>query len=63
MADYELIYGAKCKLPEVPSPEKILNWNKPREEQLWVREDLPDFFDKVEYTKAGDLIQIGRAHV
>ena len=56
MADYELIYGAKCKLPEVPSPEKILNWNKPREEQLWVREDLPDFFDKVEYTKAGDLI-------
>jgi len=56
MANTELIYGTKCKLPEVPAHEEILNWDKPKEEQMWVREDMPDFFEKVEYTKGGDLI-------
>ena len=56
MANTELIYGSKCKLPDVSPHEQILNWDKPKEEQMWVREDLPDFFDRVEYTKAGDLL-------
>ena len=56
MANYEVIYGTKCKLPELPAHEEILNWDKPKEEQMWVREDLPEFFEKVEYTKSGDLI-------
>lgn len=56
MASSELIYGTQCRLPDVPPHEEILNWDKPKEEQMWIREELPDFFDKVEYTKAGDLI-------
>jgi hypothetical protein len=52
----ELIYGTTCRLPELPPQEEILNWDKPKEEQMWVREELPEFFDKVQYTKAGDLI-------
>lgn len=56
MANSELIYGTQCRLPDVPPHEEILNWDKPKEEQMWVRKELPDFFDKVEYTKAGDLI-------
>ena len=54
--NFELIYGTKCKLPDVPPHEKILNYDKEKEDQMWVREDLPDFFEKVEYTKSGDLI-------
>ncbi len=56
MADFEEIYGIKCRLPELPPQEEILNWDKPKEEQMWVKEELPDFFEKVQYTKAGDLI-------
>ena len=52
----ELIYGINCKIPDLPPQEEILNWDKLKEEQLWQREELPDFFDKVQYTKAGDLI-------
>jgi hypothetical protein len=56
MANTEIIYGTTCRLPELPPQEEILNWDKPKEEQMWVREELPEFFDKVQYTKAGDLI-------
>ena len=54
--NFELIYGTKCKLPDVPPHEKILNSDKPKDEQMWAREELPSFFEKVEYTKSGDLI-------
>lgn len=56
MPNTEIIYGTNCRLPELPPHKQILNWNKPKEEQMWVREELPEFFDKVQYTKAGDLI-------
>lgn len=56
MAEYELIYGTKIKLPQTPTNENILNFGKPKEEQLWEREELPDFFEKVQYNKNGDLI-------
>ncbi len=54
--NFELIYGTKCRIPDVPPHEKILNWDKPKDEQMWAREELPSFFEKVEYTKSGDLI-------
>lgn len=54
--NFELIYGTKCKLPDAPPHEKILNSDKPKDEQMWAREELPSFFEKVEYTKSGDLI-------
>jgi len=56
MRNTELIYGTTCRLPELPPHEEILNWDKLKEEQMWVREELPEFFEKVQYTKAGDLI-------
>lgn len=56
MANTELIYGTQCRLPDVPAHDKILNHDKSKEDQMWVREELPDFFEKVEYTKSGDLI-------
>jgi len=56
MANHEIIYGTQCRIPELPEHEQILNWDKPKEEQMWVREELPEFFEKVEYTKSGDLI-------
>ena len=56
MANQELIYGTHCRIPDVPPHKQILNWDKPNEEQMWVREELPEFFDKVQYTKSGDLI-------
>lgn len=56
MPDFEIIYGVKVKLPELPNNEEILNHNLPEDEQMWIREELPSYFEKVEYNKAGDLI-------
>lgn len=53
---YEDIYGTKVKLPEKPKHEEIFNFQLPQEEQLWRREELPTYFEKVEYNKSGDLI-------
>ena len=53
---YEDIYGTKVKLPPVPKEDEIINNSLPKEEQMWVREELPYFFEKVEYTKGGDLV-------
>lgn len=53
---YEEIYNTKVKIPEKPPHEQILNWQLPKEDQMWVREELPTFFERVEYNKAGDLI-------
>lgn len=56
MPEYEVIYNTKIRLPEKPEHEQILNWDKPKSEQIWVREELPDFFDKVQYSRSGDLV-------
>ncbi len=56
MAVFEEIYGVKVRIPEPEENDVILNSDKPREEQLWVWEDLPAIFDKVTYDKSGDLI-------
>jgi hypothetical protein len=52
----EFIYGVSCRVPDVPPHQEIINWDKSKEEQLWQRKELPSFFDKVQYTKSGDLI-------
>lgn len=56
MPQYEEIYGTRIKIPDPISHETVLNWDKPKEEQIWVREELPYFFDKVQYNKNGDLV-------
>ena len=56
MSDFDIIYGHKIKLPPCPSDEEVINYELPEEDQMWVREELPSYFEKVEYNKAGDLI-------
>jgi hypothetical protein len=53
--NFEIIYGVKVKLPPKPQDQDILNYGLPASEQMWVREELPEFFDKVQYSKQGDL--------
>ena len=56
MGDKIEIYGSNITLPERPKDEEGLNYGLPRKEQKWKRQPLPDFFDKVEINKQGDLI-------
>lgn len=56
MKEQEIIYGTTIKLPKQPSDDQILNFGLSPSEQIWQREDLPFFFDKVQYSKSGDLI-------
>lgn len=55
MKEYVEIYGSKIPIPEIPTSDKILYNNLERNQQKWVREELPEYFDKVEITKSGDL--------
>ena len=50
------IYGTTITLPEKPKDEEALYYGLPRKEQKWRRHPLPDYFDKVEYDKQGNLI-------
>lgn len=56
MANKIDIYGTVITLPERPKDNEGLNYGLPRKEQKWKRTPLPDFFDKVEINKQGDLI-------
>lgn len=50
------IYGVDILLPEAPPSEEIYGHEFAKEEQLWRRIELPDFFETVSYNKEGDLI-------
>ena len=56
MKDKIEIYGTNVVLPEKPKDEDALYYGLPRKQQKWRRTPLPDFFDKVEYDKHGNLI-------
>lgn len=56
MAQYEQIYHTKVKVPDVPPQEQIINYGLPKEEQMWQRIELPEYFERVTYNKNGDLI-------
>lgn len=51
------IYGSLIEIPDKPDPKIIEDWdtNNPKE-QYWRRKELPEFFNKVEYDKEGNLI-------
>lgn len=53
----EEIYGSLVDLPTLKDDIYIGNWgtNDPRE-QYWRRQELPDFFEIVEYDKEGNLV-------
>lgn len=56
MADKIEIYGSVITLPERPEDKHTLNYGLPRKQQKWKRQIIPDYFDKVEYDKNGNLI-------
>ena len=56
MSEIIEVYGTKIKLPEQPVKEEIINYNLPIKEQKWYKKELPNFFEKVEYNKNGNLI-------
>lgn len=56
MAEFEEIYGTRVKLREMPTESSILNYGIPKEDQMWRREELPSFFETVQYSKSGDLM-------
>ena len=56
MSEYVEIYGTTIKLPERPKDEDAINYGLPRKEQRWVRGELPEMFDNVEYDKSKKLI-------
>lgn len=56
MADKISIYGTTITLPEKPKDEEALYYGLPRNKQKWVRQSLPEYFDKVEIDKQGNLI-------
>lgn len=50
------IYGSTITLPEKPKDEEALYYGLPRNQQKWVRQPLPKYFDTVEYDSKGNLI-------
>jgi len=55
VADKIQIYGSTITLPEKPKDEDALNYGLPRSQQKWERKPLPEYFEKVEYDKQGNL--------
>jgi len=49
------IYGTQIRMPELPELSEVCNSDLLRKEQKWVKGELPEYFDKVEYDKKGDL--------
>ena len=50
------IYGSKIRLPDEPDFIDIINYDKERKKQKFIRSELPLFFETVEYNKDGDLM-------
>lgn len=57
MGDVIEIYGSKIRLPDEPTnTDEILYYNLPRNQQKWVKDSLPEYFESVEVDKNGDLL-------
>jgi hypothetical protein len=53
---YVDIYGTLCYHHDAPPETLIDGFGLPKEQQLWVRKELPDFFDSIEYDKDGNAL-------
>lgn len=49
------IYGSLVYEPDIPLDTLIDGFGLPRHEQLWQRKELPDFFDRVDVDKDGNV--------
>ena len=50
------IYGTLCYHHDAPEETFIEGFGRPKNEQKWVRKELPDFFNNVEYDKDGNAL-------
>lgn len=50
------VYGTLCYTPDNPLETLIEGWGKPREEQKWVRKELPSIFKNIEYDENGNAL-------
>lgn len=50
------IYGTIVTLPERPDDKDAINYGLPRHQQKWRRQQIPSYFDTVQYDKSGNLI-------
>lgn len=53
---YVDIYGTLCYHLDAPPETLIDGFGLPKEQQMWVRKELPDFFDNIEYDKDGNAL-------
>ena len=49
------IYGTQVLLPEQPLLAEMLYSDQSRKQQKWVKQELPEYFEKVDVNKNGDL--------
>ncbi len=50
------IYGSLCYTPDSPLETLVEGWGKPREEQIWRKKELPDYFNKINYDNDGNAL-------
>ena len=56
MSDTITVYGTKITLPVCDTNSDILYANSERKLQKWTKQQLPRYFEKVEYDSTGNLI-------
>jgi len=56
MSDTITVYGTKITLPVCDTNSDILYANSERKLQKWTKQQLPHYFEKVEYDSTGNLI-------
>jgi hypothetical protein len=50
------VYGTLIHQPDQPGDTFIDGWDLPVKEQMWRRKELPEFFDRVEVDKEGNVL-------
>ena len=53
---YVDVYGSLCHYGESPLETLIEGWQKPKEQQIWTKKSLPDFFNRIEYDADGNAL-------
>ncbi len=53
---YVDVYGSLVYTPENPLETLMPGWGKEKQDQLWIRKELPKYFNKIEYDKDGNAL-------
>ena len=60
MVEVISIYKSQVKLPKIGDLSEIQGFELPQKDQYWQRQELPSFFDKVNYDKDENLLLTDR---